>query len=270
MQNLLFLFARVGNLILFAALEILCIYLIVSFNQTQKGIFINSSKLASSAIYSRANSITDYLRLGETNEKLAEENSRLLEDLINLKTYAPLPPEKVDSIRKFKLISAEIINNSIKQKNNKITLNKGRAHGFRKGMGVVNDDGLVGIIDDVSKNYSTAISLLNLQTNISVKLKKTNEIGELRWNGKNIKTMTMDAVPPHSKVVVGDSVITSGYSTIFPENIFIGLVKSVNEDKRNGFITLDVGLNNDLSKLNFVYVIENLKAEEQLELESDE
>lgn len=270
MQNLLFLFARVGNLILFIILEILCIYLIVNYNQEQKGIYINSSNIISASLLKRYNSFTEYLKLGDKNDRLAEENSKLLEELINLKSVINLPPEKVDSIRKFKLIPAAVINNSIKQKNNKITINKGSNQGINNGQGIVNNEGIVGIISDVSANYATAISLLNLQTNISVRLKRTGELGELQWDGKSVKRLTMNAVPPHVEVLLGDSVVTSGYSTIFPQGLYVGSVEEIKQDKRNGFLSLDVLLNNDISKLDYVYVIENLKAEEQLELEADE
>jgi len=92
----------------------------------------------------------------------------------------------------------------------------------------------------------------------------------LQWDGRSVKKLTMNAVPPHVQVQKGDSVITSGYSTIFPSDIYIGSVVEIKNDKRNGFLSLDIELNNDLSKLDFVYVIEHLKAQEQLELESDE
>lgn len=270
MQNLLQLFARVGNLILFIILEILCIYLIINYNQDQKGIFINSSNIISSSAFKRYSSFTEYLTLGEKNDRLAEENSKLLEELINLKSFRQLPPEKVDSARRFRLVPATVINNSIKQKNNKITLNKGSNQGVYRGQGVVNNDGLVGIVSDVSKNYSTAISLLNLQTNISVKLKRTNEIGELQWDGRSVRKMKMNAVPPHVEVIVGDSVVTSGFSTIFPPGFFVGKVEEFSNDKRNGFLTLDILLNNDMTSLDYVFVIENLKATEQKEIEANE
>lgn len=270
MQNLLQLFARVGNLILFVVLEIICLYLIVNYNQEQKGIYINSSNLISASLYNRYNSFTEYLSLGDKNERLAEENSKLLEELINLRSMRQLPQEKLDSAGSFKLIPAAVINNSISQKNNKLTIDKGYNQGVFKGQGIVNNDGLVGIVNDVSKNYATAISLLNLQTNISVKLKRTNEIGELQWDGASVRRMKMNAVPPHVEVMEGDSVVTSGFSTIFPRDIFVGKVEKIAKDKRNGFLSLEIALNNDLTSLEYVYVIENLKASEQKELESNE
>jgi rod shape-determining protein MreC len=270
MQNLLQLFARVGNLILFVFLEILCIYLIVNYNQEQKGIFLNSSNLFSASLYNRYNSFTEYLTLGEKNDRLAEENSKLLEELINLKSISQLPASKVDSARRFKLIPAAVINNSINQKNNKLTIDKGSNHGVFRGQGIVNNDGLVGIVSDVSKNYATAISLLNLQTSISVKLKRTNEIGELQWDGVSVRRMKMNAVPPHVKVVEGDSVVTSGFSTIFPRDFYVGQVEKISSDKRNGFLSLDIALSNDLTSLDYIFVIENLKAPEQKVLEANE
>lgn len=270
MQNLLLLFARVGNLILFIVLEILCIYLIINYNQTQKGIFVNSSKVISSGLYKRTNSFSEYLQLSTKNDKLAEENSKLLEELINLRNAKELPPGAVDSVKRFELISAAVINNSIIQKNNKLTLNKGRAQGLQKGMGIINEKGLVGIVSDISQNYATGISLLNLQTNISVRIKRTQEIGELKWEGRSVQKMTMNSVPSHSLVDRGDSIVTSGYSTIFPADLFIGIVEEVKDDVRSGFKSLTVDLNNDITSLDYVYLIKNLEAEEQLELEADE
>ncbi len=270
MQNLLLLFSRVGNLILFILLEIICIYLIVNFNQDQNSIFVNSSNIFSSSLYKRKNAFTEYLQLGDKNDRLAEENSKLLESLINLRNAKELPPESIDSVKKFRLISAAVINNSTRQKNNKLTLNKGSNHGLKKGMGVISEKGLVGIVSDVSNNYATAISILNLQTNISVKLKRTKEIGELKWEGSSVKRMTMTSVAPHTEVFTGDSVVTSGFSTIFPAEIYVGSVIKSEPDRRSGFLSLDIELNNKISSLDYVYVIENIKAEEQLILEADE
>jgi rod shape-determining protein MreC len=216
------------------------------------------------------NNFSEYLKLGEKNDQLADENSQLLEELINIKSARNLPQNQVDSIKKYKLISAEVINNSINQKNNKITLNKGKEEGILAGLGVINSEGLIGITRDVSAHYATAISLLNLQTSISVRLKRTLEIGELIWDGRSVKKMIMNSVPPHSQVVEGDSVVTSGFSTVFPEGIYVGSVVAIAEDRRSGFLSLDVELNNDLSNLDFVYIVKNLKAEEQLKLELDE
>lgn len=270
MQNLLLLFARVGNTILFVFLQIICIYLIVNYNQTQRSIFINSSNIFASSFSSRVNSIREYMSLGDKNERLAEENSKLLESLVNLRSQKELPPEVEDTVQRYTLMSAEVINNSIRQKNNKITINKGIKDGIEKGQGVINGDGLIGIINDISNNNATALSLLNMQISIAVKIKRTNEIGELKWDGKLPDIMNMSSVPPHSDVKEGDQIITSGFSTIFPPDLLVGIVKDVNQDKRNGFLILDVELNNDLSSLDFVYIIKNHSAEEQIELEVSE
>jgi rod shape-determining protein MreC len=270
MGNLLLLFARVGNLILFIILEILCFYLIVNYNQTQKSIFLNSSGIFSAFLNKKMNATTDYFKLDNINDGLAEENSKLLESLVNLRTQKQLPPEKIDSIQHYKLIPATVINNSVMLKNNRITLDKGKKDGLEIGQGIITENGLVGIINNVSNNYATAISLLNLQTSISVRHKRTGEIGELKWEGRSIYNMTMSSVPPHADIILGDSIITSGFSTIFPPDIFVGEVSKVETDRRNGFQLLEVKLNNDLSSLQYVYVIKNLKAEEQLELEANE
>lgn len=269
MGNLLLLFARLGNSILFVALEILCIYLIINYNQTQRGIFLNSSSVFSAYLNKKVNNASDYFKLDQKNDNLAEENSRILESLINLRTQKNLPPEIEDTITHYTLFPAAVINNSILQKNNKITLDKGKNDGVETGLGVINGSGIVGIVNNVSSNYATAISLLNVQISISVKHKPTGEIGELKWDGRSIKNMVMSSVPPHANIAIGDSIITSGYSTIFPEDIFIGRVSAVETDRRNGFKSLEVLLNNNLSSLDYVYIIKNHKAKERLELESD-
>ena len=270
MGNLLLLFARVGNLILFIILEILCIYLIVNFNHSQREIFLNSSNLFSGYINKKVNSTTDYFKLSSLNNSLADENSKLLEELINLKAQSSPPEDELDALAYYHLIPAKVINNSVRQKNNRITLDKGNADGLEVGLGIINEDGLVGIISNVSKHYATAISLLNLQTNISVRHKSTGEIGELKWDGLSINSMTMSAVPPHAAINPGDTIITSGFSTIFPEGLHVGNVTDIETDKRNGFKLLKVRLNNNLSSLDYVYVIKNQRAAEQLELEADE
>lgn len=269
MQNLLMLFARIGNLILFIFLEILCIYLIINYNNEQKSIFLNSSNLFSANLNKRVNNFTGYLKLRDNNETLAEENAKLLEELINLKSKTLIPSEEIDSQFQFALLTAQVINNSVRQKNNQLTLNKGRKHNIQRGMGVINEYGLVGIVNNVSENFSTAISILNLQSNISVRIKRTGDIGELSWDGRNIKRMTVSAIPPQVEVELADSIVTSGFSTIFPPNLYIGSVVNIEKDKRSGFLSLDVELNNNLSNLNFVYVITNIASKEQLELEGN-
>lgn len=270
MHNLLLLFARIGNLILFVFLEILCIYLIVNYNQSQKSIFLNSSNVFSAALNKRTNNLTNYLQLRNSNEVLADENSKLLENLINLRSQRQLPLMNNDSTANYQLLSAEVINNSVNQKNNRFTLNKGEQDGISKGMGIINNDGLVGIINDVSQNYSTALSILNLRTYVSVRIKRTGDIGELRWDGKSIKKMNVNAIPPQVEVIQGDSIVTSGFSTIFPPDIYIGSATKVEKDKRSGFLTVEVDLNNNLSSLDFVYVIKNNRAREQKALENNE
>jgi rod shape-determining protein MreC len=174
--------------------------------------------------------------------------------------------------RDFRIVEARVINNSIISRNNTLTINRGKSHGITPGMGVIGSNGIVGIIKSASKNFSVVLSLLHSDTRISASIRRNNFFGSLIWTGNNPKIMHLEAIPKHADLVLGDTVQTSGYSHIFPEGIIIGHIHDVSLESGNNFYTIEVALNNDLSNVHYVYVVEMRKLKEirQLEMGSNE
>ena len=258
MQNLLLLLTRYSSILLFVLLELVCVYLIVNFNQRQRSIFLNSSSAISASVLNRYNTFTSYVDLNRINDSLQLENANLLKEILNTPSLLHGPDTvMVDTAQRYEIIPAEIINMSISSRNNSITIDKGFSDGIEEGMGVISKDGIVGIVQNSSKNYAQLISLLNTQMKVSAKLEKSGIIGELSWEGRDPRFAVMEAIPKHALITIGDSIVTSGFSTIFPKDYLVGFVEEINLE-RNGFYSLEIRLNNDFYSLSRVYVVRQL------------
>src|SRR5690606_8326650 len=162
-----------------------------------------------------------------------------------------------------------VINNSIRRTNNYLTLAAGTLDGIRPGMGVISPNGAVGRVKTVSKHYATVTSLLHSQMLISAKMKKDNTFGTIKWTGGDYRTALLDYIPLHIKPQVGDTIVTSGYNTVFPEGILIGTISEVERELDKSFYTIRVELSVDFAQLSFVYVVENPRRPEQDSLETE-
>lgn len=273
MQNLLILLAKFGSVLLFIFLEILCFYLIVNYNRSQKEIYLNSSGIFSGYVLDKKENAKSYIGLKKVNENLHQENAKLLQKSFNQRSndfYQDTTIIEKDTTLNYSVIPASVINNSIRFRNNTITLDKGKLHGIKPGMGVISSDGIVGIVRNVSTKYSQVISILNSQSRISTKISKKNYHGNLVWKGGSPLNMSLEAVPKHASFNKGDTISTSGYSSIFPDDILVGTIDEFRVPPGNSNYEIVVILNNDLSKIQHVYVIENLDKEEISNLENQE
>jgi rod shape-determining protein MreC len=167
-----------------------------------------------------------------------------------------------DEHLKYAYISARIISNSVNQQQNYLTLDKGSEDGIRPDMGIISAGGVAGIITNVSPSYSTGLSLLNTRWNVSAKLSKNNYFGSLVWDGKNYREALLNEIPFHVDVAVGDTIVTSGFSSFFPEGITLGTVESFAKPGGDSFYTIRVKLSVDFKSLSYVEVIENNKKAE--------
>jgi len=168
---------------------------------------------------------------------------------------------------KFQYLGATVINNNYSRTKNQITLDKGKSDGLVGDMGVISTRGLVGIVSDLSENYATVQSILNTKSRINAKLKKSNHFGTLIWNTKDPNIVQLIDIPRLAEIKTGDTIITGGRSTIFPEGIPIGTVRDFNLDLDDNYYYVNVELFNDMTSLKFVYLIKNNEAEEILTLE---
>ncbi|PKQ63700.1 rod shape-determining protein MreC [Labilibaculum manganireducens] len=272
MKNLLHFIVRFHFTIIFVVIEIFCMLLLVSYNNYQKTEYLNSSNALTGSLYEKVSSTTDYLALAETNEELNKENTRLKNILAE--SYKMSVDSSVlynDSLyqQQYLYRTAKIINNSVNKQLNYITLNKGRLNGIQPEMAVVTDHGVVGVVKSVSNNFSTVISLLNSRISVSAKIKKNNYFGSLSWDGRDYKSARLYEVPIHVLIQTGDTIVTSGYSSIFPEGILLGTVQEILPSSGGNFHELVIAFSNDFKSLSYVKVIGDLMKTERLELEKE-
>ncbi|EOR93219.1 Rod shape-determining protein MreC [Arcticibacter svalbardensis MN12-7] len=272
MRNLWVFISKYNAFFLFIICFIISITLIIRNNSFQRsGVFNSSNEIVGEA-YSRINKVQRYLRLAEVNDSLAKENATLRKDLKMSHFDDSLVQQSVvDTIsrQQYTYIVARIVNNSIHQKNNYITINRGSRHGILPGMGVICSSGVVGIVKDVSADYATIYSLLHSDTKISASITENQAFGSLVWGEGNSdpRTAVLQDIPNHIQVKIGQHVVTSGYSTLFPEGLPIGRILRTKEKGGESFPEIVVRLDTDFSTLQYVYVIKDLFGAEKEILE---
>lgn len=272
MKNLWLFLVRYNAFFWFILFFILSIILVVKNNNYQKATFLNSANTVIGSYYKKVNSWKSYLNLANDNEALLQENAILRRQLQGyLSTDTAVSTYLTDSIEKdrYEFIVATVVNNSIHQKNNFITLNKGIADGIKPNMGVITTNGVVGIVQNVSQHFSTVRSLLHRDIKISVSLDSTNDaFGSLVWgNNTDSRFAMVRGIPNHIKLRVGQPIFTSGYSTLFPKGIKVGHILEVNVVSGESFNDTRVLLTTNFSKLHHVYIVKDKLGEEKIKLE---
>ncbi len=254
-------------ILLFLFLEFVSLFFIFHSHSYHQSKFITSANKFSGYLITKSNHIKTYFNLREKNKDIVNENLILKNKLEKLKQeLIPTTNVSIDTARKYSYISANVIKNSYRKRDNLLTLDKGSFDGIKPNMGVVLPNGIVGITLDVSKHFSTVVSLLNSNTSINVKLKKNNHFGSLQWNGKTYKTAHLLDIPTQSNLKLGDTIMSGGHSIIFPDQIPIGTVSKI-VIKNRTFERVDVQLFEDYSALHSVYIVVNKFKDEQKELE---
>ena len=269
MRNLLNFLARYNNLIFFLFLEGIAFYLLATRNNYHNSRIVNAIRGMTYGIETKISNTRSYLSLREINEKLAAENIALKNSIGKLvKKENSLFFSVDDSVYKQQYIhtSAEVIENSINRQKNFFTINKGAEQGIKADMAVVSANNVAGVIIGCSKNYSVAMSLLNLDFKLSARIKSNGYFGSLSWDGRDYRYAILSEIPQHVIVNVGDTIETTGYSAIFPEGMSVGTVSDY-EKFGGDFYKIKVLLMTDFKKTHFVDVIGNKKKTEQRELE---
>lgn len=270
MRSLLNFLLRFHFFILFILIEVFSISLLVNNNHFHKASFVNFTRQLAGNLYEKSAKLKQYMSLAKENNRLSEENTRLLNIIeSSYKSDEIFFRSVSDTVfnQRYRYTSARIINNSINKKHNFLTLDKGTLQGLKPEMAVVSDGSVVGIVNGVSDNYATVISLLNLDLRISSKIKKNGFFGSLNWDGHGYQTATLNEIPLNAKIQVGDTIVTSGFSSIFPEGILIGYVVDF-EEKGGSFYEIEVQLSTDFKRLDNVNVIGNLLQLEKVNLET--
>ena len=264
MQRILLFLFKIRAFLLFVLLEVIAIWMIASNNSQQGAAIFNSSNQFIGSMLGAQNDLVEYFSLSSVNKSLVDKNAELLTELENLRQPADSVFIELDSIlaSTFQFKGAKVINNSIRLTQNHLTINKGSNHGIKPGMGVFNEDGVVGRVKSVSKNYASIISLLHTELLISSKIKSNDVFGSTKWDGKSSKTAKLMYVPRHVVVEVGDKIVTSGYNAIFPEGIPIGTVVEIKPGPETNYLDITIELATDFSKISYVYLVENFQQQE--------
>lgn len=277
MRNLWLFISKYNAFFLLIIFLVISLILLVNNNSYQRASAWNSSHQLIGQSYERVNSFKSYLSLGRTNDSLAAENARLknqlkssfFDDSVVQKTVVDTikTPNDTTAQQQYSYIVAKVVNNSVHQKNNYITINRGLKHGIQKGMGVIGPKGIVGIVLNVSEHFATIQSVLHNDTRISAAI--DGNIGSLVWGEGNYdpRLAILKDIPNHVIVKKGNRVVTSGYS-LFPPGIEIGRVTRTGIKGGDSFLDIEIWLSTDFTKLQYVYVINNLLAKEQKELEA--
>lgn len=266
MQQIFNFILKNSHRMLFLLLLLTAISLTIQAHSYHKSKIISSANFLSGGVYSQINNVHEYFNLKTQNDELALENARLKSLLFNKKDSVKTPViEDIKGVDKTKIIIAKVINNCYNTQENFLTINSGFKQNIKPDMGVINSLGIVGVVENTSANYATVFSILNVNSKTSAKLKKSNHFGSLIWNGKNAGFVQLIDIPRLASVKKGDTIVTSGQSTTFPENINIGTVYKVYVDNETNYYTVDVKLFNDMTSLGSVYIIQN---KDKIEIET--
>lgn len=245
----------------FLLLELFCAWLIIQNNQYQGAKYFNSSNALVGEINTTSQNVRDYFSLREVNTTLSEENATLRKRLEqvnqNVQSLSGFAKNDSNVIKRFDFVSARVVNNSTDRYTNFITINKGSSQGIKEGMAVISPAGAVGKVKMTSKYFSVITSLLNINLRLSGILKRTGHFGTVQWDGRDAQVVNLNFIPRHVTPMVGDTVVTSGYSGVFPEGIMLGVISEIELREEAPFYELRVTLSEDFSKLTFVTVIKS-------------
>jgi len=269
MRTLLRFIQKYSDLLLFLFLEIIAITLMVQNSHYQRSKLISLNREVSGYLYSMVDGAREYFSLKEVNQKLADENLELRNrlDLISSSLDTALVKTELRGEHHYFFVPSRVVHNSIYDQYNFLTLDKGKKQGVFRDMGVISNEGLVGIVLESSANFATVIPIINRDFKLSAKIKSSNYAGILQWEGNSPLSAVLTEIPFHVDLFVGDTILTSGFSSIFPEGIEVGIIESSSLGKGN-FYDISVSLFTDFQRLYHVNVIRNYRQEEQLYLES--
>ena len=276
MRNIFLFIRRYFNFLFFLVLQIIALSFLFRYNKFHEAAFMGIANELTGRVSSKYSNVEYYFHLKKTNEALASQNELLLNaqpgnfqspDTALLLKKDTVAYDTMGSFRRYIWRSARVVNNTVGLQNNYLTIHRGEKQGIVKDMGVISPSGLVGMVVNASDNFAVVMTMLNRQSSVSAKLKKTGEIGKIQWDGESPRLVTMINVPKSVQIVKGDSIVTSGYSLSFPPGILIGTVEEVVSDKSSNFFSLKVKPSTNFYNLEYVNVVENLQKEEQKKIE---
>lgn len=279
MRKLLDFLVRKRHWFLFLLLEIVSLMLIYRNNAYQRNIIFSSANVVTGHIASVSGYVTSYLNLRETNKDLLERNGELEMQLLELQDriemmkadtarFAGFAPDSTEEFP-YSFILADVANNSVSHLSNYITVRKGHKDGVAPDMGVVSERGVIGIVSTVSDHFSVIIPLLNPKFRLSCKVLGSSYFGSLSWDGRSVRVAKLDELPRHVEFQKGDTIVTSGYSAVFPAGIIVGTIADFEKQHDDNFYSLKVELATHFESLKTVRIIRNYRQQEQNGIEQE-
>ena len=265
MRNLLAFLAKYNHWFVFILLEVICFVLLFRFNNFQGSVYFSSANAVAGKVYEYNSSVTTFFNMSQSNKKLSERNLILEQQVRALTQYIAthhgdslaMEQYQKQALAGFKLIPAKVIQSTINREDNLITIDKGKADGIHEDMGVACGTGVVGVVYMASDHYSIVLPVINVNSNISVMIRKRGYFGFLHWKGTPSDIAYVDDVPRHARFALGDYVVTNGYSSIFPPGIMVGKILHVFNSSDGLSYRVQLRLSTDFGKLRHVCVIDN-------------
>lgn len=278
MRNLLDFLIKYSKWFIFIIYVIISCMLLFNNNPYQHYIYLTSANKVSSLVFKTSGMVTSYFHLHDINEDLQRRNASLESEVIWLRKELERRQEDIiaDSLAtdsasmQFEFILAHVISNSVSRANNYITIEKGKLDSIHPEMGVVDQNGVVGIVNIVGDHSARVISLLNPKMRLSCKVKGREYFGSLVWDGKSPHEALLEEMPRHERFKKGDTIVTSGYSAVFPEGIPVGTIISHEKEHDDNFYALRIKLFTDFTTLSTVRVIKNNMKDELMEIQAGE
>jgi len=271
MQQIINFFIKNSTKLLFLLLLVISFALVLRTHTFHKSSFISSANGVTGYVYENVNNLKEYMRLKTENDALVLENALLKKQAFNSAVVTDSIPIELPLLTTqediYNVIVAKVIKNEFNTKENYLTIKGGEREGITKDLGVINSNGIVGIIQKSSTKYSTVQSILNAKSKINAKIKGSNHFGTLQWDGKSTGYVQLNDIPRLAELFQGDTIVTGGISDIFPENIPIGTIEKAYTTESSNYFTIEVKLFNDMTNLGYVYVIKNNDIKEIIELE---
>ncbi len=265
MRKLIHFFWKYHDFLLFVLLELIAFLMLINYNTHQRIAALSWTNEITGRIYGATSRIEELARLRSENKRLAFENASLREQVLSSylkKNRAVYPFIDSNYYKAYSFIPAQVIDNSLSGQHNFLMLDQGRKSGIEAGMGVVNLNGVVGIVTDVTPHYSIVMSVINTNFSLGVRLKNSDYFGILSWNGNDPDIVQIDDIPGFVPVSNGDTVITLGASGIFPPGLVTATVVSASENPETGFLEINARLTSSLRSSSYVYVVKHLLKDE--------
>ena len=268
MRNLIDFILKYSSAFVFTFLFVISIALLVSNGRFHSSVWFTSANAISNKVYGIGNGVSSYFSLRSINASLQQSNAQLENEVLNLRSqlaaYRSIAEDSLYSTnpRRFDYVLATVLNNSTRHPRNYFTIDKGRIDGVESGMGVVDQNGIVGIVNVVGNHSARVISLLNTTQHISVRLKNSNTVGSVAWKVNDPDIAYVEEIPRHATFQLGDTLVTSGYSTTFPADIPVGTVIGRVKTDNDNYNVLKIKLASNFNTLSTVRVLKDAYKEE--------